>query len=376
MTKVTFETAVFAEAVRRAASLAPTKGSAFDKAAGLIIEIIPEDGDAVFRATDEMTFMSRWVKPTKIEGEETAWRLPSATFAGVVEKLRATGTVTLEQKDRVLILESGRTKAQFSLIDYGSYPKWDVFDEEDLTNVENIGVALRMVMWAAASNGEGAMEGVHLTGEYAVATNRYRVCRYPLKIEGIPDGGITLSAPSAKSIAETKGDVKFGTNGMQAHFMPDDDTQLKVILYADPFPQPKRVYELEYPNQVTVAPSEFLRLVELTNVISMSDRSTPQLRFWIGKGQIAALANNDEIGMIRDIIDIPGQAQHNRVEIKIGPKDLALALQNGEGQSVTLNYNASISYMNLGASDPARIQRVLRFDKGSGYNAWVIPITG
>lgn len=378
MTTVTFETAVFIEAVRRAASLAPTKGAAFDKAAGIIIEIIPDDGDAVFRCTDQQTFVTRWVKALSIESSEpeTTWRVPSGPFSGVAEKLRPTGNVSLTQTGKTLTLIAGRTKAEFSLMDSSGYPKWDVFEEENLATVENLGVALRAVSWAKADGGDGVMDGVHLSGEYAIATNRYRVCRYPLMIKDMPEGGITLSAPSVKTLSEFKGDVKFGTNGHQAFFMPDDDTQVRVVLYGEPFPFPKRVYELEYTDQIVVQPSELMRMIGLTDVISQSDRSIPSLRFWIGKGTIAALARSDEIGAIRDIIDIPGQANHDRVEIKINPKYLALALDNGEGTSVTLRYNSGIKYINLGEKSPDRIRCVLRFDKLNGYNAWVIPITG
>ena len=378
-TKVVFETATLIEAVRRAASLAPTKGAAFDKAAGIMVEVLAGEGDVLFRATDDVTQMTHWVKPSSIDASalETVWRLPSGPFAGVVAKLRPTGQVLLEQDGTGLNLTSGRTKARLQLMDSKSYPRWDVFDEEDLVPVENIGTAIRAVQWAAGDSSLGALDGVHLDGEYAVATNRYRVCRYPVQVPGIKEDGITVAPQSAKAISEMKGEVKFGTDGHQAFFMPDDDTQIRATVYGERFMTPKMVYGIEYSDKIHLQAPDFVRMIDLTDQITSGDRSTPSLRFYIGKQQIAVLAANDEVGQVRDILDIPGQAKHDhRVEIKVSPVELAKALQGGEGHNVTMNYNSALQYTGLGSGSKERLARVLRFDKDGGYQAWVLPATG
>lgn len=376
MTKVVFETATLIEAVRRAANLAPTKGAAFDKAAGIIVEVLPGEKEVLFRATDDVTFMTHWVKPSSIDASaDTVWRLPSGPFSGVVAKLRPTGQVLLEQEGTGLNLTSGRTRARIQLMDAKTYPRWDVFDEDTLVSVENIGTAIRAVQWAASDQIDGSLDGVHFNGEYAVATNRYRVCRYPVKIGDLGDEGITLAPQSAKAISDMKGEVRFGTDGHQAFFMPDDDTQIRATMYGDKYMNPKMVYEIEYSDKIRLQAPDFIRMIDLTDQITSGDRSMPSLRFWIGKQQIAVIAANDEVGQVRDILDVPGQALHeHRVEIKISPVELSKALQNGEGNNVTLHYNSDMQY--VGSGKEGRIKRVLRIDKDGGYQAWVLPITG
>lgn len=376
MAKVVFETATLIEAVRRAGSLAPTKGAAFDKAAGITLEVLPGEKEVLFRATDDITFMTHWVKPTSIEvSTDTVWRLPSGPFSGVASKLRPSGQTLLEQDGNGLNLTSGRTKVRLQLMDPKTYPRWDVFDEDELVPIESIGTAIRSVQWAANDSVDGAIDGVHFDGEYAVATNRYRVCRYPMKIGGLPEGGITIAPQSAKSIAEMKGEVRFGTDGHQAFFMPDDDTQIRATMYGDQFPEPKMVYSVEYTDKIHLQAPDFIRMIDLTDQIMAGDRSTPSLRFYIGKQQIAVIAANDEVGQVRDILDVPGQATHDhRVEIKVSPVELSKALNNGEGNNVTFNYNSGIEY--VGTGKQGRIKRVLRVDKDGGYQAWVLPITG
>lgn len=380
MTKVVFETATLIEAVRRASSLAPTKGAAFDKAAGIIVEVVHDQKEVSFRATDDVTFMTHWVKAASVEATDeadTVWRLPSGPFNGVVSKLRPSGQVLLEQDGTGLNLVSGRTRARLQLMDPKTYPRWDVFDEDDLAPVDNIGTAIRAVQWAASdSASDGALEGVHLDGQFAVATNRYRVCRYPVVINDLGDDGLTLAAQSAKAISEMKGEVRFGTDGHQAFFMPDDDTQIRATLYGDRFLRPNMVYDVEHSNSIRLQAPDFVRMIDLTDQITAGDRSMPSLRFWIGKQQIAVIAANDEVGQVRDILDVPGQADHERTEIKINPVELSKALGGGEGTNVVLNYTAGLQYVSLGSRNPERIKRVLRIDKDGGYQAWVLPITG
>lgn len=342
------------------------------------MEVLPGEKEVLFRATDDITFMTHWVKPSSIDASaDTVWRLPSAPFSGVVAKLRPTGQVLLEQDGSGLNLTSGRTKARIQLMDAKSYPRWEVFDEEDLVPVENIGTALRAVQWAASDQANDSLDGVHLRSEFAVATNRYRVCRYPVKISGLPAEGITLAPQSAKAISEMKGEVRFGTDGHQAFFMPDDDTQIRATMYGDKYMNPKMVYEVEYTDKIALQAPDFVRMIDLTDQITSGDRSMPSLRFYIGKQQIAVIAANDEIGQVRDILDVPGQALHDhRVEIKINPVELSKALNGGEGNNVTLRYNSDLQYVSLGSKNPDRIRRVLRIDKDGGYQAWVLPITG
>lgn len=340
------------------------------------MEILPDEKEVTFRVTDDLTFMTHWVKPVSIQASsDTVWRLPSGPFNGVASKLRPTGQVTLEQDGTGLMISSGRTKARLQLMDAKTYPRWDIFEEDDMVPIENIGTAIRAVQWAASDSLDGTLDGVHLSQDYAITTNRYRVCRYPVKIPTMPPEGITLSPQSAKAIGDMKGEVRFGTDGHQALFMPDDDTQIRATIYGEPYMNPKMVFNIEYTHSVKFSVPDFTRMIELTDQVSSGDRSTPSLRFWVGKQQIAVMAANDEVGQVRDILDVPGQATHdNRVEIKISPVELSKALSNGEGTSVTLNYNADMQYVGTGKS--GRIQRVLRIDKDGGYQAWIAPITG
>ena len=56
-TTIVFENAILADAVNKAARVSPTKGAAFDKAAGIVFDVEPQKRTAFVRSTDlEVSF--------------------------------------------------------------------------------------------------------------------------------------------------------------------------------------------------------------------------------------------------------------------------------------------------------------------------------
>lgn len=379
-TSVTFDTTVFIEAVSKAVSIAPSKGAAFDKAHGIIIEVMPEDEQVTIRATDMDTFFTTWVPTVACEGETTRWRLSADAFGGMVAKLKNGRQVTLRPEKTKeggveLLVTSGMMRAGFTLGDTSSYPEWDIFDEEKLVDVSGLASATANVSWAAGGpTSEVHLNAVHFTGEHVIATDRYKFARFPLKVPGVGEGGITLPLTAVKFLQTLKGDVKFGFDGFNALIMPDDDTQIKVIALGVEYPRAvlDRLAAVEYLNRVQINPDEFVDMVDLASAISTNDRVSKKLTFWIGRQQIAAMVTS-ETDRVRDIMSVPGQAEHDRVEISINPKYLSEALGNGDGLC-TIHYSSASVYKR--GSGGTALSKTLKFEKPGGYTAWVMPITG
>src|SRR6478735_9046351 len=100
MTKVVFETATIADAIRKADRVAPGKDKAFDKAAGIVIEVDPQaEPPVIIRATNLDVYSMEWMDVLSVEGDVARWRLPSSLLAQVMSKLPIGSgtTVTLEE---------------------------------------------------------------------------------------------------------------------------------------------------------------------------------------------------------------------------------------------------------------------------------------
>lgn len=367
MTKIVFETATLADAIRKADRVAPNKGSAFDKSAGIVIDITVsplEDPVVVIRATDTTTFYMEWVDPVEVTGVSTSWRLPSKLLAGLMSTLPigSGSQVTMEEKEaekgRAVHLTTNRkTRCKFSLIDSEYYPDWFSFDDSNLTVVSNLGGRLSQVSWAAAK-GEEKIDGVHFDGEQAIATDRYRLARVPFDMSlGKP---ITIPSEILTAVLRQTGDVKVGTDGNMFLLAPDEHTQIRTVMSGHEYPKTERLMRRDYPETVTLKKTELLEIMQRSLTFVGSDRF-PTMRLFFGKEEINVFMADAERGMLGDAVEIPGQACHDRVEIRFTPKNIIEALEHAPNETVSLGY------------DPENSMRVMYIDGGSGYECWVIP---
>lgn len=365
MTKVVFETATLQSAINKAARIAPGKGAAFDKAAGIIIEVNPvSDSPVVVRATDLDTFYMEWVDCVKAEGDPIIWRIPSKVFGGVIAGLPIGSGREVTLRDvmndngyRHLELTQARAKAKFNLMAAEYYPHWSAFDPDILTVTPDIGGMISLVEWAASRGNDGVLTGVHLDGKRAIATDKYRFATAPLPIDHITEP-ITIPATVLASLLKQKGEVKIAVVDGQLFVMPDGFTQIRTITFGEKYPSVERIMRRDQPDQVRFRKSIILEMMKQAMNFVGSDRN-PLLQMFVGREEIAVYLANHETGGLGDVLDVPAQADHPRVELRFTPKNIIDAVENAPSEEVVLWYNRS------NARNPVRI------DGGSGYEAWV-----
>ncbi len=369
MTSVTFETATIADAIRRAARIAPSKsGIAFDQAAGLYFEITPStDPDTVnclIRATDTSVFHTEAVAIVKAEGDEAVWRLPSRVLSGVVASLppRSGSQVTFTQEGRKVVIRQGRMKSTINLIDETNYPDWDMFDRSALGTVSGLGQRINRVEWAAAKDGTPPLAGVYIDGEHIYATDRYKLARIPCAIP--VESPIVVPSGILGQCLKAMGDTGVGTSETQLLLSPDDWTQIMTVIYDTKYPPVKMLFDNEvYENVVEISKSEILEKISRASTYEGSDRD-PILKTYWGKGEMAIMMVDAEVGLFGDVIELPGQLNHPRIEICFSPKFLTDALNNASDGRVKLHYHSS-------NPDP-KVHKNIKVDDGSGYECLVM----
>ena len=363
MTSVIFETATVADAIKKAARVAPAKsGHAFDKAAGIVLDIFPgSDVQCVVRATNTDIFSAEVVNVVEAEGNETRWRLSSMVLAGVIGTLPiANGKVVkLRQEGNVIKMESGRTRASMVLMDVDYYPEWDSFEADGFTQVSGLGGRLDQVEWAASTAPQPPLCGILLDGQYAIATDRYRLARVPCKID-LPRP-IIVPAGILGSVLRPMGDVGLSMDGSMLQIAVDPYHQVKTITYDMDFPPVSKVMRTEYPEFVDVSKSALVDMMQRANTFAGADRA-PVLTLFLGREEIAVMMTNDEIGLLGDAIEVPGQITHPREQLRFTPKNLLEAIAKAPGGKVKLGY------------DPENAKLPLHVADGSGYEAWVVPL--
>lgn len=359
MTKVMFETAGLADALKEAGAIAPNRGEAFDKAAGIVLDVQREQ--VVVMATDLRLQYMQWVTPLAVDGPPVKWRLPAKVFVDVVTKLPMTSStrLALQQQGNIIKFTHGKKRGQFNLIDIDAYPFWMPFDPDGLTEVPDMATRIGQVEWAASTKTNVPFTGVHFTGEIVVATDRYKFATAPLKIADLAEP-VTVPARMLNSIIKPTDLVMLRATENELLLMPDQHTQVRSVIYGVEYPNISGITKRERPVYVKVQKAMLLDTMQITSSFIASER-VPTMRFFFGQEEIAVMMANQEVGHLGDVLDVPGQATHPRVEIKFDPKNIMDALEHCATQEVTLGY------------DPGRPAGALYINAGEGCEFWIAP---
>lgn len=367
MTKVIFETAALADAIKKADRIAPSRGQAFDKANGIVMAVDPESGIVVVKATDLHIYSMEWLIAT-IEGEPTEWRVPSRQFAAMIASLPiGTGkTIELEEKItgriRMLHLTSGNTRAKFNLQMMDYYPRWEAFDPDGLEEVNDLGGRIKMAEWAASRTEEPPLNGILLDGKEVVGCDRYRLATVSLPIPHL-EAPIVVPAGMLGSVLNSTGEVHIGVRDGYLLLMPDDTTQIRTTVFDVEYPPIERLKKRDHPEHLKVRKAPLLDILQRASTFAGNDRF-PILRLFFGAEEVAAMMETREIGVLADTISVPGYCTHKRMEVKFTPKNIIDAIEAVPNEELMLGY------------DPENSMAFIHIDGGSGYEAWAIPRKG
>lgn len=360
-TSVSFESATVADAIKKAASVAPAKvGSAFDKAAGVIFDIDPNaSAPCVVRATDTEVFYIETVDVDSAHGDAVRWRFPSQLLSGVLSATSGKLVHFRQDNNPQVEVSSGRMKARINLNANPHYPEWDPSDKVKMVTAPNFGASLARVEWAASKAGPPPLNGIRIDGQYITSTDRYRIARVPCEVP-LEGDAITIPAWSITGLLKPMGDVQIGVDGNFLIVMPDDYTQIKTVCFGTEFPRIEKVMSLAYEQEVRFHKTDLIEKIQKATPFAGADRA-PKITLFLGKQEIAVMLRGEETGLFGDVIEIPGQAEHDRVQIFFSPKMLLDPLMNTQSDKVTLKYN------------PADTNLPVCICGDSGYEVWVAP---
>lgn len=341
---IEIETAAFADATAKAARVAPTKGAAFDKAAGLMLEFDPHSPDrpVTVKSTDlESTFLTR-LPAQKGSGDASAWRLPAGLLAGFLSQLPMGpgSTVTLSDKQDKISLKSGRTRANIHTIDASSFPRFAWFDGSELKAVSNLAQCLQQVAWAVDSDGGTVIGGVHIDGKRLVACDRTKLAEIPCVVS--IDDPITVPLQALAGTMRNTAEIKVRATDKRLLLMTDQDTQATSRIYAEPFPSldSLRSRVEQNPHSIEVSVEAFSAVLKRQMVLCRGERY-PSVKMTLGDGVISIEMDVPDLGTMEDEFDCKGGSLVSTV-ILFSPTLLVSALGAARTPIVTLTYDGPL----------------------------------
>jgi len=341
VTRLVLETSTFADVIKRAASVAPTRGEAFDKASGILIDVDPENLSVIVRTTDTTMFYLESMTFIKAEGARATWRLPSMilnSFAGKLP-IKSGNTVTLDDKIEPprVVLSCNRTKAKLNTLDPSFYPSWDALEVEDLFEVQDFGGLIKQVLWATANNLD-VLSGVAIDSEGIWTTDRYRAAHGIRKIEGWGER-IVVPAKMLSKVLPDKGSLSIGVAGNFLVVQPNEYAQIRAVTFDAKFLPVERIIRQEFDYKSFFDRDEFSAMLAQACDFTLGSRQNT-LKMFIGQGEVALMMNNNEYGLFGSVLDCSGSAEsHARITISFKPENLRDALAAFPNKVVEMQYN-------------------------------------
>jgi hypothetical protein len=366
--KLIFETPTLVDAIRRAALVAPTRGDAFDKAAGIVLDINPGGSpECLIKATDTVLYYTEAISPLRIEdGTAPArWRLPSALFASFVGKLPIGSgsqvTMDVPHEKYQMSITSKRLKAQINLIRDLFYPEWGLFDAAQLEPIPELGAVMKQTLWAN-SGAVPKFDGIGVGPNFIGCTDGYRFA--VLKHSTGIDKRFLVPSKVLPQVLPIGGEIKVGLEGNNFLLMPNDWTQMQTAIIED-FPDMLQVMEkITFKYETQFNKSEVLPMINQALDFKGGDRQGT-VNLILGRGEVAVFVDNAaDAGLFRNVCDAWGSAEtHPRLTIKFKPENLRDAIQNFPRETVIMRYNA-----------PDAARKNIYFTDDELYHSMVMPL--
>lgn len=360
-----FEVAQLADAVKKAASVAPTKGAAFDKAAGLLFEV--DESGARLKATNIEVSYNQHVPHVDFQGTPKTWRIPSkslnAMLQGVVQGEGSNGVIQLiDKEDTWIRAKSGKLIVKLSTLDPSAYPRIPLFDTEGMSPGDTFASRAAQVAWACGETLGHILTGVHVDGEALYASNGYVLATVPCEVA--TDEPITALLAPLANLLRSATDVKVRAQGFTLHMMLDAETQVTTTLLAEKFPGVQRVMRNDFTHSANFNRQTFGDTVSGMTAI-MSNEKSPRLDMWLDGDALTLDIDGGEQGRTRNEVACQTTEGDDR-QITVNPKYVTQAVANARGNYVTLEWGHE--------NDAIFAKSTLRVSDETGYEAHISPL--
>lgn len=338
MKRATFEVPTLADAVFKAHRIAPTKGTAFDLAAGLVVRVNPSDIDetVVIESTDTEVTFRQTISVLEVGDEPATWRIPSALLNGFMRTLPMGSGSTIqlaENGDGNIYFKSGKTKAKLRLIEYGNYPIIEKFDPMMLAPVPGFAQRLAQVAWATDNKSTDVLAGVHMDGEYLYGCDRQVLAIVPCKVP--VDRPVTAPLAELSGLIKNTSEVRLRAEEHRLQIMPDDYTQATSILFVREYPDVRKLLKEEFTGELTVNCEALIMALERMLVLTKSER-IPITSIEIAPGCMKLEMEAPDVGKIADELDILGGDVS--IRMLFTPDNLKGALTASGSKEVKIEY--------------------------------------
>jgi len=356
----TVSAALLHEALNRANKVAPTKGNAMDRAAGIQIDFRLDE--AHIRATDlDVTFYQKI--PVEQVSEECVLRLSSVVPPFVaslsMDKNQVIRFFRNDQKRIIIQYGKTRTKATIPMI-VGEYPTVNWYDYEVMTDASDLGSKIASVAWATENDASGVLSGIKIDGKWLEALSSKNAARIQCEVES--DVTVIAVLKSLVPLVKSGSRLRMMTQEGRIIVALDEMTQVTSTTVLGEWPNlVERLERFEFPNSVTIRKTRFAEALGRILSFVRNDR-LPRAKVTITNDSIDVVLSGTLNGDVQDSCAISSrEGIEEDVEFTFNPTWLLEAIDTFPGASVKIEYNGNLQPIRL--SEPS-----------TSYEAYVMPM--
>lgn len=365
-TKVTFDAATLADAVGKAARIAPTKGAAYDQAAGILMSVDPTTSKCILKSTNLDVTYRQELDLAEGTGDPTEWRVPAAILAGLMSNLplgNGSQVKFIDTGDKNIRIQCGEMLVKLSMYE-GMFPTIERFDQDNMSEANDFASKVSQVSWACERD-NSIMSGVHVNGDMLIGCNRMAAAMVPCLVP--LTNPVTVPLWTVAPVLGKASDVRISASEKLLNVALDAETQVTTRIYEGDYPDVARLLRSDFEGQIEIHKTKFVETMNRMLVVSRTERM-PTVKLTInGTGLITSLSFDmdvEGVGRIRDIMDVSGEFD-SVFEIHVTPSLIIPAIDNSRDEMVTLKF---------GCDDFAKSKKVpLIVSDTRGYVCLVTP---
>lgn len=366
-TTAQFYTAPFSDAVSKAAKVAPTKGSAFDKAAGIVVVVNPANPFAIIKSTDiECSYVQK-IPVVAVTGERKEWRLSSRMLDNLLKQLpmgAGASVKILDQEDSFLRVKSNRFTGKLRSMDATTFPssvKWKDFDLSTFGEANEFASMAEQVAWATKSTDPSSpLYGVHIDGTRLIACDAYCMALRPCVVP--VDSPITVSLDRVAGLLKSATDVRLRADETRLWLHLDAETQASSTLITLPYPNVLGIMRDTFTGSATFSKTEFIETLQRLLVLIQSDKSPTLTVTMNGPLSRMVLDVALDAERMQDVIDIKTDFA-GEWTFKLTPTYIANAVGGCRADQVTMFFGDP-------TNDP---KKTIAVEDGAGYHCTIMP---
>jgi DNA polymerase III sliding clamp (beta) subunit (PCNA family) len=352
--------ALLHEALNRATRIAPTKGNAADRAAGIQIEFKLDE--AHVRATDlEVTFYQK-IPVVSVDQECTVrLSLVVPTFVASLSMDKDQVIRFHRTDDRKIVVQYGKTRTKATIPEIvGEYPLVPWHDYDQMSEATELADKVASVAWAVENDAQGVLSGIRIDGEWLEGLSSKNAAR--IRCDVVNDKPVVAALKTLVPLIKGGSRVRMMALEGRLVVALDETSQVSSTTVLGAWPNlVERLEKFEFPNSVTIRKT---RLVEaLKRVISFvrNDR-LPTVLVTFTSDSVDVVLKGTLNGDVQDSCAMSARSgSQEDVTFIFNPNWILEAVDTFPGASVQIDFNSSLQPIRL--SEPS-----------TSYEAYVMPM--